>query len=216
MIVPLQNSGAAEREIDPELANLRQDCWDQALYAFGTAVLFQRRARSLRRSLRALTFIGVGVPVAVGGAVLSVSTNQSFVAVIAAVAGVLLFAQLIWSVWAIVALWEDRRAYAVESMTDNFRLANAYKFLAEHSPNDIKQRFEVLAAESGSRDTRDYQQDLREGEKRRGMRAALFQNRRACAGCRRVPESPDKATNCAVCGQFGWIIWRWRKVRDAK
>lgn len=155
------------------LGGVREDCWTQALYAFGTAMIFKWRARRLGRRLRALTFIGIGVPLGVGGAMLSFSMKPSSLSKILVVASALLFIQLIWSAWALVAKWDDRCAYAIESMTDNFRLAYAYAYLAEHAPVDITHRFEVIEAERSARESRDNQQDLTQKENRRGMRAAL-------------------------------------------
>jgi hypothetical protein len=41
---------------------LRQDCWTQALYAFGTAAIFERRAKILGRRLKSLAFLGIVMP----------------------------------------------------------------------------------------------------------------------------------------------------------
>lgn len=193
---------------NPDSLKLRQDCWDRALHTYGTGVIFERRSRRLGRLLRVLNFIGIGVPVAVGGAVLAFRTNQAFVSVVIAIAGALLLAQLIWSTWAVVASWDDRRKYAIESMNDNFRLASAYGQLAEYPPNDITHRMDVLAAETASRESQDYQQDLKSSEKRRGMCAALVRYQRECVGCKQTPKSADYATTCEVCGNFGFFARR--------
>jgi mobilome CxxCx(11)CxxC protein len=194
-LVPLNNHG------DSEIDKLRSDCWDSALYAFGTASIFERRARRLGYGLKILTYVGFVVPLAVGTAVLSFNISHALVVNIAMIAGALLLVQLVLSAWSIVAGWDQARSYAIESMTDNFRLAGAYKFLAEHSPADLKHRFEVLAGQTASRDASDYRQDLTEKEKRAGLRAALFQYRRQCVQCGAIPVSREAITECGVCGK---------------
>ncbi len=195
---------------EEELASLRQDCWNNALYCWGTAVIFERRGRRLGRLLRILNFIGIGVPLAVGGIVLSISAKQSVVQVLTKVAGPLLALQLIWSGWALAAKWDDRREYAIESMGDNFRLANSYADTAQYPPSDIKHRIEVLGVQNANRETQDTRQYLKPREKRRGMRAGLSRYQRSCVACGKVPESPEKATRCETCGRFG-LLWFLRR-----
>jgi mobilome CxxCx(11)CxxC protein len=188
----------------PERDILRQDCWTQALYAFGTAAIFERRAKILGRSLKGLAFLGIGVPLTIGGVVRSFSGALHYLEFALWIAGMAALAQLILTAWSLINRWQDRHAYALASMVDNYKIAQKYEHLGKNPPDDLtefKFRQELLNAESSTRDTLDYQQGLSDKERRRGMRVALRQYQRPCAGCHEVPKSL-KPTNCHVCGQF--------------
>lgn len=58
---------------------IRRDCWDQALYAFATAVMYDRRARRLRRKIRLLQYLAVGVPLIAGTLFLAVGSKSELV-----------------------------------------------------------------------------------------------------------------------------------------
>lgn len=180
---------------------LRQQCWDNALHALGTSAIFERRANTYRQRLRLLTFLGIVVPLAVGGMVLSFGTAPNYLPIVLTVAGILGLIQLIGSAWALVARWDDSLAYALESTTSNSRIANEYEQLARNPPTDIDTRVQIITAEDRLRSDLDTKQGITEEEKRRGMRAALRQYKRPCATCGKIPDSMI-ATDCPTCGQF--------------
>ena len=49
----------------------RGEAWDNAIHAFGTSYIFERRLKAARKKLRWLTFLGIAVPVMVGGVVVT-------------------------------------------------------------------------------------------------------------------------------------------------
>lgn len=180
---------------------LRQDCWTNAVNAFGTGVLFERRAGGLRTKINVVTYLGIAVPLAVGGAVLALGTGASLLPVLVGVAGVLGLAQLLASAWSLAAGWPACHAYAQEAASDNYRLANQFQSLGKAAPPDLASRFAVLEAEYQARSAMDTKQALSDEEKRRGMRAALRHYQRKCAQCQTVPKSMTP-TDCDVCGNF--------------
>lgn len=179
----------------------REQCWDHAIYTFGTGFIFETRAKKLRRALRWLTFLGIAVPVAIGGIVLSFGTQSAALPFLLALAGVLAVAQLVLSVWSLVAAWNDNLAYAVESARSNYRLATRYEDLGRNAPADLETHFSILAAERQAREDQDIARDLAEREKRMGLRAGLRKLQRACVSCKNVPMDM-KPSDCPVCGQF--------------
>lgn len=187
---------------DP-VAKIRQECWDQALHTFATAHIFERRARSLRWRLRALTFLGIAVPATVGGVIIAFGTNDQSLLVILWLAGILGLVQLIGSIWALVAKWDDAYAYALESIAENHRFSNSFASLGKNppAPDELRTRQDFLEADNGHRRDSDYKQGITEEEKRRGMRAGLLQFRRTCVACGEIPVSL-RASDCGVCGQF--------------
>ncbi len=189
-------------DLEEKIKRVRQTCWDQAIHAFGTAYIFEKRAGTLRGRLRWLEFLGIGVPLAVGGIALSFGLQYRHLPSLIVVAGILGIAQLVLSAWSLVAGWQNNLASALESKTANYRLSESYQSLAKNPPDELpemERRFELLQIEDRLRRDLDHQQTITEKEKRTGMRSALRQFQRPCAGCGKVPRLL-KPTNCEVCG----------------
>ena len=192
-------------EKEDERENIRSSCWDEAVHCFGTAQIFSDRTAWYRKWLRLLTLLGILVPVVVGGVMLSFGAGDRFMPYILAVAGALGLVQLVGSVLSLVYKWDDELAYSTEAAADNGRLVDAFGNLAEHPPKkqgELKARYEILRTESRIRSEQDNKRVVSGEEKKKGMRAALRQYRRACVECGEVPGSME-ASDCPVCGQFG-------------
>ncbi len=89
-------------------------------------------------------------------------------------------------------------------MSANQQLYEAYRSLGSNPPQDpngARVQFDLLNTERKCRDMQDDKEGITEAEKRAGMRAALRQFQRKCAGCNEVPKSLEPL-NCAVCGKF--------------
>lgn len=182
----------------------RQDCADSALKCFGTAYIFERRARPIRTRLQWLAFLGIVGPAALGAVVATFSLSKKALAVSITVAGMIGIGQLVISIWSLVAKWDDSLAYYTESMSANYRVAGEYAKLAKAqslSPQEFDMRYRLLETESELRAELDQRQHVTDREKRMGMRAGLRQYQRACVGCQQVPRSLE-STECDVCGKF--------------
>jgi mobilome CxxCx(11)CxxC protein len=181
----------------------REHSWNEAFYAYGTAYIFEKRAYKLRWRLRILTFLGIAVPLALGGAVASFGLNCKYLGIIIFITGVLGIMQLIGSTWALVAKWEDEYAYSLESISSNYSLSDKYKELGESPPrsDEFRIKIDLLDAENRIRKESDLKHGITDKEKRMGHRAALRQFRRACVECKEIPTSM-KGSNCNVCGNF--------------
>lgn len=183
---------------------IRKDCWDQAIYAYGTAWIFEQRAKRSRLLLRLLDFLGIAVPVTVGGIILSFGTTPNYLPYIITAAGVLSIVQLVMSVWSLVARWEDALVYAEQSISSNHRLSREYESLGKNPPPelpDLRLRHTLLEKENQLRSELDNKQGLTEKEKRAGLRAGLRQFQRRCVACGQIPQSM-KPSDCDVCGNF--------------
>ena len=109
----------------------REECWNEAFHAFGTAWIFEKRAFRLRRRLRILTFLGITVPLALGCTVASFGLKFRYLGLIIFLAAILGIIQLVGSAWALLAKWEDEYAYSLESTAANYRLSAKYTELGE-------------------------------------------------------------------------------------
>lgn len=190
-----------------EATKIRSRCWDGALSTYATSFIFQRRARTLGVKLNVITYVGFAVPMIVGLIALSYGYLKSL-AVIFAVAAAFGIVQLVVSLWSVIGGWVAGYSYASTSAAANSALALKYEDLASNPPSDptaLRHEYEKLAIRDEGRQEQDYQQAVKESEKRMGMRAALRKYRRPCAGCGDVPTSM-KATGCGVCGNFRYRI----------
>lgn len=182
---------------------LRRQAWRGALDAFATGYMFEHRQRRMRHHLRLLSFVGLAVPLAVGAAVLAFGVTASSWVYVLWIAAVLGFAQVVLSLWSLVARWDETLAHASESASANYDLSRRFRATAENPPDasTFSYRLDILLAENAQREQADYKQDLREMEKRRGHRAALRHFDKPCKACKQVPLSL-KATECDICGNF--------------
>lgn len=185
--------------------SIQSKCWDSALQAYGTAELFRGRAHRYQRRIRFLQVLGIGLPVAAGSILLDLGSDLPtiipFVFWLAAILGAV---QLVLSVWALIAKWEDNYAAAQTSQAINNHLADSFEQLAKYPEQDSKlytARFDWLHVEDQARRSIDYQLGYTKEEQRAAHRAGLYRFQRSCGGCNNVPESLSP-TDCDACGNF--------------
>jgi mobilome CxxCx(11)CxxC protein len=181
-----------------------KDCSERAFHAYGTAALFQKRSRRYRSLIRALTFMGIIIPLLIGGVVIGFGLQASYLPAllwIAALAGVI---QLFFSAWALVNKWDDKLEYSLESSSENFTLSSDFldlRNLALEPPADFDVRLSTAKAKDDARRASDNRQALTEAELRYAHRAGLRQFQWECVECKKVPHSME-STNCSICGRF--------------
>jgi len=135
-------------------------------------------------------------------------TDSKLVVPLLTIASILGLIQLIGSIWSVTARWDDNFGYALEARSANRLLFEKYRALAESPPRTDKEattQYSLIESECNARTNEDEKQSISEDEKRMGMRAALRQLRKQCAGCGNVPSSMEP-TECDVCGKFP--TWR--------
>jgi mobilome CxxCx(11)CxxC protein len=190
-------------------SQLTNEMWKAAVHAYGTAYIFERRANSLRRLLRVLSFVSFGVPIVIGALVLSYGTNLDTLPVLVGIAGAVGLLQTTVSLWALVAGWVDAYGYAIRSVAANANFAQRYEALTKQSSSAGETtRLALLHVEDLARQEEDWKQGITDREKRMGMRAALRKYQMKCAGCHQVPVDM-RPTTCGVCGDYG--LWPTRR-----
>jgi mobilome CxxCx(11)CxxC protein len=135
--------------------------------------------------------------------VLSFGNHTRLVSSLIIPASILGIIQLVGSVWALVAKWDDEYAYSLESAADNHNISNKYGELGNNppAPVEFKIRYDLISAIDDVRKANDYKRGITDKEKRIGHRAALRQYSRACGACHEIPQSM-KPTKCDACGNF--------------
>ena len=187
-------------------ADVRIECWENTWKCCATAFIFQERARHLRRRLQTLSFLGIAVPAAIGGIVMTFqSLEDGAIAIILSIAGALLVAQLVLSIMSLTSRWEDSFAYALKSAALNTKLRLRYERLAKDAPTDIAEQFSALQEDDTELQIEDEKQGLTSDERIRGMRYSLLQYHKACIACNETPRSMTP-TQCGICGNFK--TWR--------
>jgi mobilome CxxCx(11)CxxC protein len=179
--------------------DLLRHCGDKKFYAYGTARIFERRARRLELGRNWITYLGVAVPAVVGGGYLAF--GKDFPAILIVAAGILGVLQLALSLWSLVAKWDDRYAYAQRAMQVHTYLFNAWDALVKRPPADFEVRVQHLDDEDQRQEQSDLTQNISDKEKRFAMRATLYHYGNKCARCGRQPASMTPS-NCDTCGNF--------------
>ena len=193
-------------ELTPEQAAQIAELRDKEFHAYATAMLFERRMNGLRRRLRNLNFVGLVIPVSIGGLVGAFGLKWQMWETVLALAGVAALIQGVVSVWAIFSKWEDGLLHAQEAMIANLNHSTRYgrfKDTLIRGGIEALDRTELALLDQAAeaQGNTDRRSGVTEEEKCFGMRATLRQFQRPCAGCNEVPLSL-KPTDCPVCGQF--------------
>lgn len=183
---------------------LRQDAWNKALFSYGYGYLFSHRASKLKTRLNWITFLGIIVPILIGGIVTTYGITSPILKYLLIITAPISITQLVISVWSIVANWNTSYAYYLESYLDNYSLADKYEDLGKYPPeenDELKSKLDKIDVLRSSRDKQDSKYPLTDKEKRKGMRYSLRKFKRECAGCKKIP-TDMKSTKCGVCGNF--------------
>lgn len=187
---------------DPLL--LSKECWVKAYECFGTAKVFERRARHYRVKLNVLSYLGVLVPLLFGVAVASWGNSALLSGVSVFIVSVAGAVQAVGSGFALIHNWAAEYAYCNQSVIVNFQLSNEFKILAPKlaSPTPaLKKEFDRLLVCDRNQAAQDNQKHVTDAELARGHRHALIQFQRPCATCGTEPKDM-KPTKCKTCGKF--------------
>ena len=178
----------------------QQEARKQCIHAFATSAVFDRRVRALKLRLRLLDFVGIAVPLAVGGMAMSgLTANADALKVL----GAFLTVQLVVFAWAAIANWGDAVEQASESRTTNREFGEQYRSLIVNPP--VGGEWETIEAQRLAQERSDEKAGVKQNELRYGMRYALKLEQFPCASCGDVPKSMV-ATKCDNCGNF-WRVW---------
>jgi len=187
------------REFDPREDELR----DRAVEAYGTAVVFQKRASRYRRLIASLNFVGLAIPLTIGGIALANLLAKHWFERMGYFAGVLVAIQGIVFLWSVIANWPESLDYSAGASAENIALYMRLKTLrAQIMSPPLPPGFDAAYASLIVRDDDQIKQDFRravgESEKIYGYRAALLYLQEECFVCRKSPESMN----------MPWLWWK--------
>ncbi|MCZ2810225.1 hypothetical protein O2W15_02135 [Modestobacter sp. VKM Ac-2979] len=193
-----------EQDEQSSLHRLRSEAWDRAIYAAGTAYIFEIRVAKLRRKIKLLTFFGFAAPLAVGLLVLGYGLDAPFLPVVLPVTIAAAAVQLVIALWASLSNWSEDLERSVRSLLANEALRQRFEDLGRTPPESeelLRHGLDVQRVADEAQRQQDHVIGVSAKDKRRGMRAGLLRYVRPCASCKEVPTTM-KPTKCGVCGDF--------------
>ena len=185
-------------------AKLRQECHHYSYDCSAMRFIFESRATKLRNKVTWLKALGIIVPALVGSTALGYPLDSVFLKNLILFAIPVTIFQFVLSVWATIAKWEEGLAYSYEAVQSYSTLFTKFHDLANYPPSQfssLKKQFDGIVTESSLRSQQDASHNVKEWEKRMGMRFSLRLHQCKCVGCEVKPLSLD-STNCDICGKF--------------
>lgn len=179
----------------------KTECWGKEFHCFGTAQIFEKRAKKLQKLRTWITFLGIISPVLIGGTVLAFGTGAVILPYALTCAGLVGLVQLTLSVWSLVARWDEQYEYALESTKANTELYNRFKNIPQDEAQKIPELFRSAVADYQARELVDLTKSISDKEKRYANRKSLHYYRKPCSVCSITPMSL-KPSKCDGCGDF--------------
>lgn len=183
---------------------LRGNCWNNVSDTFGYQYIFDKRADKFGRRLNWLKVLGIIVPAAIGATALGYGLDNTLLKNLMNIAIPVTTVQFLVSVLAVIYKWDEELSYSFEASHAHNNLYRKYKRLAEFPPTDyieFSRQYYLIDEEHNSRVLQDSKHNIKERERRMGMRWSLREHQKECVGCKEVPQSIN-STDCDVCGKF--------------
>ncbi|MFZ3505952.1 mobilome CxxCx(11)CxxC protein [Vibrio harveyi] len=184
-----------------EVEDIHETCREKEFHAYGTARLFEARAKKIKDRRTIINFLGIINPILLGCVVVTFGVNASWLPVLFIVAGVISAIQLAFSIWAMVARWDEVYDFSVNSIKENTELTNTFKELQKTKSGDLENLYKSTMEKNQRRETSDLTQSIDAKEKRFANREALRHYQLPCYICNNIPKS-EKPTRCDGCGNF--------------
>jgi mobilome CxxCx(11)CxxC protein len=174
-------------------------------WCYGTSALFQRRERRLKGLREWITYLGIIGPIVIGSAVGAFGRDWKIgdfevVLMIVTVASAVGIVQIVLSMWALVARWDEAYGAAQESVRTNNDLYHKFRSLRDIPPQDYMAALELLRQENMRQEGHDYRQSITEKEKRYAYHQSMRYLGNKCRGCHIIPSG--KSTKCSTCGNW--------------
>lgn len=176
-------------------------CWEKEFQAYGTIRIFEKRAKRLQTLRTWITFMGIVTPLVVGAAALAFGTESEVLSVFISAAAIVGLVQLVLSTWSIVARWDERYEYAVESIRDNTKIYNDFKRLSAEGVPDDDARVKIALEAYQRREFSDISRNITDKEKRFAARESYKYFKKECHICNEIPKT-SKPGKCGGCGNF--------------
>lgn len=176
----------------------------QEFLAYGTAQIFEKRANTLKLLRAWLTFLGIVMPITVGGVYLAFSKSTELIEWTVTLAGVIGVFQLGLSTWALVSGWDNKYESAIKSMQGNVSICNRCKRFFNAPPIDdidLMKGFNQILNDVEMQELVDLSQHVSQKEKQYAYVSSLSFYGGLCHACDQSPNQFDTSSTCRSCGQ---------------
>ena len=185
---------------------IREDCWHAAYDCAAMKYVYEKRSERLKWRVTLIKAFGVIVPSAVGITALGFGLDNKFLKDLIILAIPVTVFQFVISLWAIIYDWDGQLSYSYEAIQSYNSLFSQYYELAKFPPSaleTLKTGFDLANREGLIREQQDTSHNVKDWEKRMGMRYSLREYKLKCYGCQIIPLNL-KSTPCDVCGKFSF------------
>lgn len=172
--------------------------------SYGTAQIFEVRTNKLKVWRSAITFLGIILPVVVGGIYMSFGQSAELMSMILAVAGVIGILQLVLSTWSLVSGWDSKYELALKSLQGNVTNFNSCKRFAnsEFRTNaEFMSAYDSIVRDIEQQELVDISQHISKSEKQLAYTSTLSFYNIACHACDTNPNNTNTTSKCSSCGQ---------------
>lgn len=167
---------------------------------YGTARIFEKRAKDLSFKMKCLNFIGLGTPLIIGLIFLGFGEVNTCLKVFATILGILQASVFLWS---IIDKWDDKYQYAILALRRQEEIHTALN-LAKDDPSTPQNFIDKILENENRYSNEDITKDISDKEKRYAMRRTLFNYQLSCTICKKRPQTidPPKSENCDNCSNY--------------
>lgn len=175
--------------------------------SYGTSRIFDKRMRELNWKRKVVTFLGVFVPLMIGGVVLSFGLKAAFLPLCIFIAGIASIVQLGFSLWSLVSGWDRSYSDYIASVKENTAIYNLADSIHRKIGKFDENKLETLIDDLTERFKRREQDDLtlcvNDKELRYANRVSCFYFKKKCYVCDTIPNTlKPKNCECDGCGKF--------------
>ena len=149
------------------------------------------------------TFLGIVLPVTVGGVYASFGQSPDLMKLIVNISGSVGLVQLIISTWALVSGWDNKYESSIKSVQANTTIYNSWKRFCSAPPSteeDIINKYDELYKITETQELIDMAQHIKDSEKKYAYVESMRYYSRACHDCKQIPNS-ENSKKCPSCGQ---------------
>ncbi|EPW0993882.1 mobilome CxxCx(11)CxxC protein, partial [Vibrio cholerae] len=172
--------------------------------SYGTAQIFEIRANRLKKLRSVITFLGIVLPVFVGGVYISFGQSKDVMSTILVFAGIAGVLQLVLSTWSLVSGWDSKYELAIKSLqgnTANFNSCKRFSNAEYRSDAELLTAYDSIVRDIEQQELIDITQHISKAEKHLAYVSALTYYNRSCHVCETNPNHASTLKKCSSCGQ---------------
>ncbi|WEM40819.1 hypothetical protein PTW35_09155 [Photobacterium sp. DA100] len=174
---------------------------EMRFHTYGAIEIFEKRKRRLCRLRNVIVYLGLAIPVSLLCLVLFDNEHPAIKSTLIAIISIILLVQLIMSLWALIAKWEEKYEYSISAMTSSriiYERLNSLINSNKSIPSDVML---AISDDYHSQFSDELAHEITAKEKCYGYRKSLIKFSKVCPLCQSKPIDM-KPSGCKLCGKF--------------